>query len=156
MYFIAVATRPANACNFEALWLIDATPSFQPVIDCWPDRRLWPDVHRAIASRLEKTYSLRHPLLWGRFEQSQIGRVKAWRRTGFFGHTPVSNYEMLMRTQQQTDRLQMLPVVGPNIVLLDTAAALGLDGRLTAMCVETRNYLQVDHFGRLVAPKKGA
>ena len=109
----------------------------------------------SISARLEKTFSLRHPLLWGRFDASQIGRVKAWRRTGFFGHTPVSNYDVLMRAQQQTDKLQMLPVTGPNMVLLDTAAALGLDGRLTAMCAETRNYLQVDHFGRHIASAKG-
>ena len=110
----------------------------------------------SISAKIEKNSLLRHPLLWGRYETGQVGRLKAWRRTGFFGHTPVSHYESLMRSQQQTDRLQMLPIVGANMVLLDTAAALGLDGRLTAMCVETREFVQVDHFGRDVKPGKGA
>jgi hypothetical protein len=44
----------------------------------------------------------------------------------------------------------MIPVVGPRIVLLDTACALGTFGRLTAYCVEAESILQVDHFGKMV------
>jgi hypothetical protein len=65
----------------------------------------------------------------------------------FFGHTPVGNYAA-------TRGSRMVPVVGPSIVLLDTAAALG--GRLTAYCVETGRFLQADPSGRTVAPEPAA
>jgi hypothetical protein len=51
---------------------------------------------------------------------------------------------------------RMVPVVGPSIVLLDTAAALGAHGRLTAYCVESGRFLQADHAGRPVAPEPAA
>ena len=106
------------------------------------------------------TRRLRHPLLWGRFTDDEIHRVKAWRRTGYFGHTPVSNYAASYRTpggllRGKVDRPQMVPVVGPKIVLLDTAAALGEDGRLPPYCPEKQGFLQADHFGEMVTPTAG-
>jgi len=41
-------------------------------------------------------------------------------------------------------------VLGPSIVLLDTACALIAEGRLTAYCVESQKYLQVDRAGKNV------
>jgi hypothetical protein len=57
---------------------------------------------------------------------------KPWRRTGYFGHTPVDTYT------QDSDHL--VPVIGPRIVLLDTAAALVANGRLTAFCHDNASY----------------
>jgi hypothetical protein len=50
----------------------------------------------------------------------------------------------------------MVPILGQKMVLLDTAAALGQDGRLTAYCVEDRSYIQVDHFGKLLGRQTAA
>ena len=43
------------------------------------------------------------------------------------------------------------PIRGPNIVLLDTAAALTTEGRLSAVCVETGQVAQVDRLGGIVS-----
>jgi hypothetical protein len=83
-------------------------------------------------------------LLWGRFELDEIARPKAWRRTGYFGHTPVECYPSLLPLGQP------LPIRAPGIVLLDTAVALSRFGRLTAFCHETGGFLQTDHFGTLL------
>lgn len=97
-----------------------------------------------VAMRLKNHPKLRHPALWGRFRDEDIGKRKAWRRQGFFGHTPVHNY--MASAQSGPD----LPLTGPQITLLDTGCALGPSGRLTAFCVETRTFIQTDHFGNLV------
>ena len=44
----------------------------------------------------------------------------------------------------------MVPVIGQKMVLLDTAAALGEDGRLTAYSPDNGSFIQADHFGKLV------
>jgi serine/threonine protein phosphatase 1 len=104
-----------------------------------------------IAARLEKQPHRRHQLLWGRFTEDEIPRVKAWRRTGFFGHTPVSLYAASLRSQRAAAEPEMVPVIGQKMVLVDTAAALGEDGRLTAYCPDDRTFIQANHFGSLVA-----
>jgi hypothetical protein len=104
----------------------------------------------SVSERLEKNPRLRHRLLWGRFTDDEIPRVKAWGRTGFFGHTPVSFYAAAFRSQRVSEEPRMVPVVGQKIVMLDTAAALGEDGRLTAYCADNRTFIQADHFGELV------
>ncbi len=101
-----------------------------------------------VGARLAKNFRIRHSVLWGRFTSEEIGRAKAWGRTGFFGHTPVSYYA------GPAEQPQMLPVVGRKMVLVDTAAALGEDGRLTAYCADDESFIQTDHFGELVANEK--
>jgi serine/threonine protein phosphatase 1 len=91
----------------------------------------------------------RHKLLWGRYSDADLAARKAWVRPMFFGHTPVGNY-----LAQRGHR--MVPIVGPSIVLLDTGAALGAAGRLTAFCVESGRFLQADPTGRLVSPAPAA
>lgn len=83
----------------------------------------------------------RHVTVWGRFVESEIRRKKPWKRLTFFGHTPVSTYAS-WRTRDPH-----LPLAGPQIVLLDTGAALSMQGRLTAVCVEERRYMQIDRGG---------
>lgn len=108
----------------------------------------WPPDERTespgVAMRLRSDARLRHNALWGRYSDADVHRRKAWQRTGFFGHTPVNNYP----SAQQTGLAA--PLVGPQAVLLDTGCALGTAGRLTAFCVETRTFLQSDHFGNLI------
>jgi serine/threonine protein phosphatase 1 len=103
-----------------------------------------------IAERLQKSPALRHRLLWGRFSEEELPRVKAWQRTGYFGHTPVSFYTGLARGRRSADGSRMVPVVGNKMVLVDTAVALGLDGRLSALCAETGLLIQADHWGNVV------
>jgi serine/threonine protein phosphatase 1 len=85
--------------------------------------------------------SVRHTLLWGRYGTPEILAEKPWRRAGYFGHTPVDVY---------ADRPDLVPIAGPRIVLLDTAAALSPRGRLTAFCHETQTFIQADVAGRIV------
>lgn len=120
-----------------------------PVIYAEPDifvaHAKWPiDVPAGSPSfkaQLAESGRLRHDLIWGRFLMSEIRADKPWQRTGFFGHTPVTTY-------QQTPT--MLPVIGKQCVLLDTACAVHAHGRLTGWCVEENRYVQVERDGELV------
>lgn len=98
----------------------------------------------SLATQLADSVAKRERLLWGRFTDEEIRGLKGWRRTGYFGHTPVDNYPALLPSRE------FIPVIGPKIVLLDTAAALSANGRLTAVCHETQTYHQADRFGRVL------
>jgi hypothetical protein len=91
----------------------------------------------AMPARLGQSGPDRFKLLWGRYSEKDIKGKKRWRRTGYFGHTPVQSYN---RSYDQ-------PMRGPAIVLLDTGAALGFGGRLSAVCAETGETVQVDRAG---------
>jgi serine/threonine protein phosphatase 1 len=86
---------------------------------------------------LAKDPQAKHRLLWGRYTADEILRQKPWRRTGYFGHTPVLNY----------DPSTNVPMRGPKIVLTDTGAALGPRGRLSAVCADSGVVLQIDPNG---------
>jgi hypothetical protein len=92
----------------------------------------------SFAQQLQRSLKLRHEIIWGRFTDDEIDITKPWSRPGFFGHTPVGIYK-------RSD--EMLPIRGDKIVLLDTGAAVHLEGRLTAWCFEESRYLQVDRAG---------
>lgn len=94
----------------------------------------------SIAERLAAHPEYRFKVIWGRFGEKDVLSRKRWRRTGYFGHTPVQSY----RPGQFT------PLRGPAVVLLDTAAALLPDGRLSAVCHETGECVQVDRSGTVV------
>jgi serine/threonine protein phosphatase 1 len=89
----------------------------------------------------------RHKLLWGRYTDDEITVVKSWERTGYFGHTPVDAYPGLLGNNG------LVPISGSRIVLLDTAAALTPEGRLSAVCHDSQQLIQVDRFGKLVEEK---
>jgi serine/threonine protein phosphatase 1 len=91
----------------------------------------------------------RHRLLWGRYGAAEIAAAKPWSRPMFFGHTPVGNYSWIRSHRP-------VPVTGPSIVLMDTAAALGPTGRLTAYCAENGRLVQADPAGRLLKPEAAA
>jgi hypothetical protein len=86
---------------------------------------------------LDASRRMRHEAIWGRFTRIEIEARKVWRRRGVFGHTPVSFYHY-------ADDGVVRPVIGEKMVLLDTAIALGTDGRLTAYCPDADRFVQVD------------
>ena len=96
-----------------------------------------------LSDRLAADVRMRYNALWGRFSQ-EIGRKKRWKRTGYFGHTPVQTLRLSLR------RGDNVPVHGPQIVLLDTGAALSAAGRLSAVCADTNELVQVDRVGEVV------
>ena len=50
------------------------------------------------------------------------------------------------------DAADLVPVAGPKIVLIDTAAALVPHGRLTAYCHETGAFIQAEQSGKIAVP----
>jgi serine/threonine protein phosphatase 1 len=119
------------------------TDDFFVLHACWdPDD---PDERPSILDQLESRPRLRHKVLWGRYA-NELARKKRWRRTGFFGHTPVENYPPSLR-----NGFGNVPIRGPRIVLLDTAAALIPTGRLSAVCADEDRLIQVDRLGKPVS-----
>src|SRR3954471_4645533 len=98
----------------------------------------------AIGQALASQALLRNRILWGRFG-AEIAQKKHWKRTGYFGHTPVQALPASLRGDEPT------PVRGPNIVMVDTGAAVSPDGRLTAVCAETGAVVQAERNGALVS-----
>ncbi|MEM8874073.1 MAG: metallophosphoesterase [Planctomycetota bacterium] len=85
------------------------------------------------ASRLQR-------MLWQRFEITELSKPKNWEsRTGYFGHTPILSYDLE----------ENLPIQGTDIVLLDTGCCMP-DGRLSAVCHETGQVVQVHRIGEVV------
>ncbi len=94
-----------------------------------------------VSFRLTSDAALRSKTLWGRYDYAALASEKFWKRTGYFGHTPSQNYVDNGATNQ--------PLIGDRLVLLDTGAALATDGRLTAYCADTQQYIQADPGGEL-------
>lgn len=91
-------------------------------------------------SALNHSPQARHDIIWGRFTSEELAQSKKWDRPGFFGHTPVTMYRAIS---------PLLPVEAEQIFLLDTAAAVNEQGRLTAWCYEETRYIQVERDGEL-------
>ncbi len=114
--------------------------------------------------RLAFDPAVRHELLWGRYAAGEIRGPKQWARVGYFGHTPTMSYARSLRLSTTRagsgtgmgglsallGRADHAPVGGPQIRLLDTAAALVPDGRLTAWCHDTGECLQSHRAGDLI------
>ena len=92
----------------------------------------------ATISRLLPTAHARHLIIWGRYTDNEVRLRKPWNRLACFGHTPVATYA----TPRTPD--PHAPMAGPNIVLLDSGAALSMQGRLTAYCADDHSYVQVN------------
>jgi Calcineurin-like phosphoesterase len=108
-----------------------------------------PDEDPSPTTYLDVDRDLRKTATWGRFAPAEVDQPKTWRRTGFFGHTPVDYYGARSGYTPQGGG-KLVPVIGEKMVLLDTASALSPVGRLTAFCPETSRYLQVDRQGQVV------
>jgi serine/threonine protein phosphatase 1 len=95
-----------------------------------------------LTQRLQNSEIMRYTLIWGRYRADELEAEKpGWKRTGYFGHTPVDTY---------VDTDTLIPIAGPKIVLLDTAVALLPHGRLTAFCHEEGLFIQSDPAGKMV------
>jgi serine/threonine protein phosphatase 1 len=107
-----------------------------------------PDDRPDISQRLAVVPRLRHHVLWGRYREADVSGRKRWARTGYFGHTPVQTFG------HRVNGGRNVPLRGPGIVLLDTAAALTSNGRLSAVCVETGELVQTDRLGGIVTERE--
>jgi serine/threonine protein phosphatase 1 len=151
-----IERNPSDRRLLEVLQCVPETHrqfihELEPVIedvDAFVAHAMWdPDLPAEapnIRWRVENNIPLRQQLLWGRYSAPQLTRKKRWKRTGYFGHTPVQNYA------ENLDGEINMPLMGNKIVLLDTAAALHPEGRLTAYCCETQRYIQTSPRGQLV------
>lgn len=138
---LMAAVPPAHRAFVRSLAPVIEMPDFFVAHAMWnPDE---PDADPPIADRLAADPRLRYQVIWGRYGR-ELTRPKRWRRTGYFGHTPVQTYPADLQKEEHT------PIRGPQIVLLDTAVALTPEGRLTAVCVETGEAAQVDRLGGVV------
>jgi len=115
------------------------------IVHAWwdPDDTDGPD---ELAKRAKDKAQMRHKLLWGRYTEAEIVRPKAWKRKGYFGHTPVYAYA----ASQTSGEVAMVPIAGEQIVLIDTGVALNASGRLTAFCADSHEFIQADHYGKIV------
>lgn len=100
-----------------------------------------PDTEPKVVIRTTSDTALRTTMLWGRYDIAALTADKPWKRTGYFGHTPSQNYADCGATNQ--------PLIGKQLVLLDTGAAIATDGRLTAFCSDTQQFIQSDPAGHL-------
>jgi serine/threonine protein phosphatase 1 len=110
-----------------------------------------PDEDPSPTTYLDVDRDLRKTATWGRFTAEEIDAPKTWRRTAFFGHTPVDFYGTRGGFNPKGGGA-LKPIIGQKMILLDTAAALSPVGRLTAYSPDTSSYIQVDRQGRLVDP----
>jgi hypothetical protein len=108
----------------------------------WPPQEHNDPPH--VRDRIAGDAEMRHRVFWERYQPGQIISNKPWSRRGYFGHTPVSNYPASMHSAGN------VPIVGPKITLLDTAIALGNEGRLSAVCIEDGRLLQIDRQCKVV------
>jgi serine/threonine protein phosphatase 1 len=91
----------------------------------------------------------RRQTLWNRPTEEQIAQPKKWTRVGYFGHTPVSNFDPPLFMGR------MVPLRGNKMVMLDTAVGVNPEGRLSAICHETGLILQSDRDGKIIRPDDG-
>lgn len=106
-----------------------------------------PDEDPRPTTYLEVDRNLRKVATWGRFAPEELDQPKKWRRTGFFGHTPIDFYGSRGGFSRQGGG-RLVPIVAEKMVLLDTAAALSPVGRLTAYCPDSSSFIQVDRQGK--------
>ena len=131
---------PIHRDFFRNLEIVLEEPEFYVAHAKW-------DIHEpsgdpSFLLQLARSLKLRHEVLWGRFSSEEVDVQKDWERTGFFGHTPVSMYRR---------GTELVPVIGNKVVLLDTACAINLEGRLTGWCFEENRYIQVHRDGKVLA-----
>jgi hypothetical protein len=139
---IASAVPEAHRTFFRTLPPVIEEPDLFVAHALWdPDE---PDERPGLAAQLQASFRMRHQVLWGRYSDAAVRSHKRWTRTGYFGHTPVETFGPSLHGARN------VPIRGPKIVLLDTAAALTPTGRLSAVCVETGELVQADRSGAIL------
>jgi serine/threonine protein phosphatase 1 len=120
-------------------------PAIQEETEFFVGHAKWdPDEFAGVPSfkaQINRSIKHRHDIIWGRYTAAEINQTKPWDRVGFFGHTPVTMY-------RRSD--EITPIVGDKLVLLDTAAAINPEGRLTAWCFEEERFIQADRSGEKI------
>jgi serine/threonine protein phosphatase 1 len=142
---ITAAVPAAHRRFIRGLGPVIEEPDLFAAHAMWDPEEL--DASPDLTARLAANGRFRHRILWGRYTADEIRRPKRWTRTGYFGHTPVETFTHTLT------RGRNAPIRGPNVVLLDTAAALSPTGRLTAVCAETSETVQIDRSGSVVEPE---
>ena len=83
--------------------------------------------HAYIDPEVEDYYNLSTSVdnvLWGHFSRNEIHQPKSWGKKGYFGHYWTKNYG------EPADK----PIIGDDIVLMDTGCGLNKSGVLSAFC----------------------
>lgn len=129
---------------FRTLPLVADEPDFFVVHASWPSD--YPDEPGQMAASLDRQDGLRHEVLWGRYDGPQVRTVKPlWTRPGYVGHTPTWLY---VRGNVEGARPGGV-LFGEKLTLVDTAA-FQATGRLSAVCHETQDVVQVHHSGEVL------
>jgi serine/threonine protein phosphatase 1 len=129
---------------FRELPAIVETEDFFVVHATWP-----PDRPDTPTDQLNQVFAndsfLRYDAIWGRYGVNQILSPKTWTRTAYVGHTPTETY----LGKQGLIRRPGDVIFGESVVLTDTACFTPA-GRLSAVCHETGEVVQVRHGGQRV------
>ncbi len=120
----------------------DLTP-FEGDEDLFVVHASWPLDYPDDPSFLIREAHLRHEVIWGRYTPNQVRSAKVWQRHSYSGHTPTDNY--LPALIENVGEV----VQGNSLTLVDTGAFMSR-GRLTAICHETKEFVQVHHSGELL------
>jgi hypothetical protein len=107
------------------------------------------DTEPDLETCFELNHELRHIAIWGRFTPEELDQPKAWKRTGYFGHTPVDAYGARGGYDRHGGG-KLVPIVGEKLVLVDTASAVSPVGLLTAYCPDAPQYVQADRRGKII------
>jgi len=110
---------------------------------------LVPDEDPSPSTYIEVDSGLHQTVTWSRFTAAEIDAEKTWRRTAYFGHTPVDAYGARGGYDPHGGG-HLVPIFGNKMVLTDTAAAVSPVGRLTAVCADTGKFIQCDRQGKIV------
>ncbi|MEM7807311.1 MAG: metallophosphoesterase [Planctomycetota bacterium] len=106
----------------------------------------WPPDYPDDGDQLARDPHLRYESIWGRYGSRQITTPKLWKRPCYSGHTPTDNYLHAPELIRQPGSV----IFGEALTLLDTGAFMPR-GRLSAVCHETRDVVQVHHSGELLS-----
>ena len=135
---------------FRGLPAVVETDDFAVVHACWPPDYV--DESGAMNGRCARDEQLRHDVIWARYTSSQITSEKQWNRVIYVGHTPTMTYysppKLLGRRPKLLDRPGDV-IFGNQLVLCDTGC-FAPDGRLSAVCHETSDVIQVHRTGDLL------
>ena len=135
---------------FRQLPAVVETDDFAIVHACWPPDYV--DESGDMNGRCARDEQLRHDVIWARYTASQITSQKQWTRTVYVGHTPTSTYFAPPRLMRRGPQLLESPgdvIFGNQLVLCDTGC-FAADGRLSAVCHETSEVVQVHRTGDLI------
>ena len=163
----ARGSRPAGLVPAAAQWVRErfdcvpeahkrffrTLPAVAEAEDFFVAHATWPADQIDAAGRMNSVAAgdavLRHEVLWGRYVANQLRSPKAWRRPGYFGHTPTLNYAAQPDLVRDPD-LPAVPIHAEKVTLLDTAA-FAVGGLLTAYCHDDARTLQADRDGDVIA-----